>query len=57
MIETCEPNCGCQCDYDVKACQEFRLADAHLRQHKQIALDAYDKAAGRYLREGEDNAD
>jgi hypothetical protein len=30
---TCEPNCGCECDYDVKACRQFTRDRAHVAAH------------------------
>lgn len=57
MLETCEPNCRCQCDYDVEACREFRAAMLRKSRHKQLVQEAYDKARGAAMRELEGESD
>ena len=44
MIQTCEPNCGCECDFDVQACRELPAAQLHKQAHQQLIEDAYAKA-------------
>lgn len=51
-LKTCETSCGCECDYDVEGCRDFRAALAHREAHEQIVQQAYDLA---YARSQSDN--
>lgn len=44
MMQTCEPNCGCECDFDVQACRDLKAAIADKQAHQQLIEDAYAKA-------------
>jgi len=48
-LQTCKENCGCQCDYDVKACRDYDANIAHQQAHQALIQDAYDRRTAALL--------
>lgn len=48
-LKTCTENCGCQCDYDVLACRDFKQNVMHAKAHKEIVDRAYRENYARQL--------
>jgi hypothetical protein len=34
-LDTCKPNCGCQCEYDVKACRDWNNGVRLIQNYRQ----------------------
>lgn len=53
MLPTCEPNCGCECNFDVLACREHRVNVARQEAHRRVVDEAYVNAAIQYEKQQE----
>ena len=38
-LDTCKPNCGCQCRYDVLACRDWKAGVRLIQNYRQPITD------------------